>query len=540
MQDLPTIHIPLSISIDLYRSDLSRQLDTQIIVKFPFLSLFTRFNLLQEFKAQYYTDTLSQVANTTIKPQAITSIEVIIPQCRLKLEFISDHFNNRSPIIDLLNLRLNNTESFNNWNLDIPLLLFGYHIPTKDTFKHISYTSAVSIKFNNQDDIVEQGLSEQLMSTQHKLLRESNASDSISARSWSDVGEESPRVGIGKCRSPPLETQDPSIMASKYIIRVQSGKLVVEVDQIDFVFMKWIGETLQQLAFKPLEANQPSTAVIFDIQHVNVALTNTGTNFYHRYDLYDINGITSLNSILNCKNLLSIELHVYDVKWYTNTAFHDHPSWCALTRVPSSTEHPMIHLLYTQNDDLDIHVRQILLTLMLRHTFLHLPFKSPIDIFNDPGSFYEPLPTLLESFMDLQVCVSDFQHSHCTTDAISIVKYDHLKCATNIISGSSTCGIDVTINNIHLFLTVNTSLIAILQKNEYQVDFNDINATVASFHMMGFANLAILEGLNVNVRLNDVGVYPSADWSIGFINLTVMTRNDSMQALIGYLNSFAP
>ena len=103
----------------------------------------------------------------------------------------------------------------------------------------------------------------------------------------------------------------------------------------------------------------------------------------------------------------------------------------------------MIHLLFTQCEDLDIEVRQMKLTCCLNDTLIHLP-----DLLNDMSFFpdsssdqempatcgkdlhkaeLEPLDSPVSSFLDMVVAFSSCNLTHSQADKHVLLKADSFK-----------------------------------------------------------------------------------------------------------------
>ncbi|KAJ3323330.1 autophagy- protein 2 [Boothiomyces sp. JEL0866] len=536
----------IKIYFDLFHQEISNL--WRIAISFPATQ--TKLNLKFLSSIQSYTPKV--VVESETEPQADKesskgTVMLNISHWRLVVDLeVDDCHCQHYPVVDICNPTINldttlQQKDKTTINFILPAILFGIIEPETGLTEHLLGLTDLKCDLNQQSTEVV-GLYEDLILTKHKYLREQYSEDAMSSKSWSDVDPESSPV---RTTSNPLgfenvDMLDGSVMKSKILVVADVGQVHGDFSKPSLDKMQSILDMVQKLSLKtPPEVNAISLAALLTIHDVELTYDVIGDqSFIYEFRLHDVDVVTSLGSANNSKNLLLLELYgnIFEART-TSNGKHT----MIIDKLFTMDEKPMFHLIFSQNDDIDMALRNITTTAIFTHFFLHLPFDFKTTDPSDPKS--NSNVNQFDSFNDLMVIFSDVQIAHVTEiEPVTIYRVDFFKVTSNIISESPTNGIYLRLFNLQVLLGVMPSIKTYLETYSAIESSKSIQRSSWIDHLneIGLVQIISLDNIKSYIRTNKSGALPELECEISFNQLNLDFCSDSLNYFLDYCKSFSP
>ncbi|KAJ3270291.1 autophagy- protein 2 [Terramyces sp. JEL0728] len=453
------------------------------------------------------------------------------------------------PVVDICNPTVNfdtvlQQANYQTVNFILPAVLFGLsetltgnYFLTLGNTEHLLAFRDFKCDINQQTTEVV-GLYEDLIVTKHKFLREQYSEDAMSSKSWSDVDPDSSQA---KTAANPLGFENTDMLDdSKVMIVADVAHMQGKLSKHTLEKMQILLDVVQTLSLKsPPEVNAISLAILLTIHDIELLYDITGNSlFNYEFRLHEVDVVTSFGCVNSSKNLLLLE--VYGNIFEARTADNGRHTML-IDKLYTMDEKPMFHLIFSQNDDIEMSLRNVTTTAIFTHVFLHLPFDYKT---NDSGK--GPSNTAVnqfDTFNDLMVIFSDVQIAHQTAiDPAVIYRIDFFKVTSNIISESPTNGVYLRLFNLQVFLGIKPSIKGYLETYSAIESSKSIQRSSWVDHLneIGFVQVISVDTIKSYIRTNNSGVLPQFECEVSFNQLNLDFCSDSLQHFLDYCKSLAP
>ncbi|KAJ3314967.1 autophagy- protein 2 [Boothiomyces sp. JEL0838] len=468
----------------------------------------TKLNLRFLASLQSYIPNASSensVEEHSPKENSNGTVMISISHLRLVADLEVDECHSKYyPVVDVCNAIINFDTSVQQIdkkavNFILPTILFGLIEPNTGVAEHILGFTDLKCDLTQQtSDIV--GLYEDLIITKHKYLREQYSEDAMSSKSWSDVDPESSPV---RTTANPLgfenvDMLDASVMKSKILVVADVGQVHGQFSKNSNESLQCILDIIQKLSLKtPPEVNTVSLALLLTVHDIDIAYDIIGDqSFIYEFKLHDVD-----------VNLLLLELYgnIFEART-TNNGKHT----MLIDKLYTMDEKPMFHLIFSQNDDIDMSLRNITTTAVFTHLFLHLPFDYKTAEQKESKGIESA--NQFDSFNDLMVIFSDVQIAHVTEiEPVAIYRIDFFKVTSNIISESPTNGVYLRLFNLQVLLGE-----------------------------LGLVQIISLDNIKSYIRTNKSGALPEFECEISYNQLNLDFCSDSLNYFLEYCKALGP
>ncbi|KAJ3261179.1 autophagy- protein 2 [Boothiomyces macroporosus] len=479
----------------------------------------TKLNLRFLASLQNYIPNASSensVEEHSPKENSNGTVMINISHLRLVADLEVDECHSKYyPVVDVCNAIINFDTSVQQIdkkavNFILPTILFGLIEPNTGVAEHILGFTDLKCDLTQQtSDIV--GLYEDLIITKHKYLREQYSEDAMSSKSWSDVDPESSpvRTTANPLGFENIDMLDASVMKSKILVVADVGQVHGQFSKNSNESLQCILDIIQKLSLKtPPEVNTVSLALLLTVHDIDIAYDIIGDqSFIYEFKLHDVDVVTSFGSAGNSKNLLLLELYgnIFEART-TNNGKHT----MLVDKLYTMDEKPMFHLIFSQNDDIDMSLRNITTTAVFTHLFLHLPFDYKTAEQKESKGIESA--NQFDSFNDLMVIFSDVQIAHIAEiEPVAIYRIDFFKVTSNIISESPTNGVYLRLFNLQVLLGE-----------------------------LGLVQIISLDNIKSYIRTNKSGALPEFECEISYNQLNLDFCSDSLNYFLEYCKALGP
>jgi hypothetical protein len=418
-------------------------------------------------------------------------------------------------------------------SLDVANFYIGvYSSADFRSFRHfLSSRNLLLLLTDNRDRNSSSGLNEEYMMLRHKKSRSNTYLDEHSVKSWSDFGGDSSGDSPKSLHGNPPVTQSTSDEGSpplsKFVVHLSVAQINVELEEQDLLELDTILKTVQKWTFKdPPEPSQPSLSLVATIDAFQGRMYSTLKDSLYDHQLFikQMEILVSMNSQFG-RNLTSIELKVLSIGMDT-IDFTSSASWKLLNQCELNHENPLcIQGIVTQNDDLEIGLRQSTLTFLVNGLLINLPpFKLKVPKLRSTPEDTGPMNGLPMN-TDIVAILTNSGCNYTVNDTTMILMQEYLKLETTLIQDSPTKGIDVFTTLSSLYLSQDCGVASSLQ--------NDL----VFIEELPIVRIGMMDTLRLQLRSNERSL-PSLDADIYFKQVTLETCADSFKGLLDFIKSF--
>ncbi|KAJ3347216.1 autophagy- protein 2, partial [Kappamyces sp. JEL0680] len=472
---------------------------------------------------------------TSQTPTAGLLVSLDVSHLRLLFDMTSDLGEGLTKLVlDVSTVRIRGQGP--KWSLQVAQFLAGLaSVKEIGSIHHL--VSLESIEVSSKELEGTGGLSEELIVSRHDYCRESTVADGASSKSWSDVGDSEteqlpPREAARRAPPTNADLMHPSLETSKYVVTANVAQGRVDVSPRQIYLVQWVLDTVARWNAKsPPEPTQFPACVLVKINQVMGKICDGKCDPV--FTARDVDLLLAFNSIDMAKNLTMMELFCGQL--YASVLLPNLDRWRFINHTSNlPARKAMVHILFTQNDDLEIDVRQMKLTAIMNDALVNIPATLPHWTAYESFDKKEDLNSS-SSFLDLFVLFQNSQVSHGSSP-LGVLRADTLQVTTNVISESPTSGVSVGVSNLNGMLGTNPELVALVQ--------HDVESRSLSFLEILLTKRCVpvvsLDVLHAEIRTNQPGVFPTHDYSFGFNQLMIETCTDSRDALLHYISQLSP